>query len=262
VIDLVIDDPGSAHPADVALVWAHGLTSSRSQEDGAGLFPWRSIDGLRVVRYDARGHGASPGPLDEAAYEWPALGADLLAVMDAAGLASAAVGGASMGCASSLYAALAAPARIERLVLVIPPTAWETRAAQVDLYRASAAAVERSGMQPSIDFTRTEPPLAVFGDDGGRIRDDRIRHLERMDPALVATIMRGAARSNLPDPDVLRSITQPALILAWSGDPGHPVSTAIRLAEVLPDAELHVADDLTAIRAWPARVDTFLLHRR
>ncbi len=38
-------------------------------------------------------------------------------------------GGSSMGCATSIYAALLAPERMKALVLVIPPTAWETRAA-------------------------------------------------------------------------------------------------------------------------------------
>ena len=50
----------------------------------------------------------------------------------------------------------------------------------------------------------------------------------------------------------------PALILAWRGDPSHPLSTAERLAELLPNAELHVADSDDDIRAWPVRIREYL----
>jgi len=48
-------------------------------------------------------------------------------------------------------------------------------------------------------------------------------------------------------------------VLAWTGDPGHPASTAERLGEAMPAAEVHVAEDLTAIRTWPDRVRDFLV---
>ena len=35
-----------------------------------------------------------------------------------------------MGCATTIYTAMQAPERMKSLVLVIPPTSWETRAAQ------------------------------------------------------------------------------------------------------------------------------------
>jgi pimeloyl-ACP methyl ester carboxylesterase len=71
---------------------------------------------------------------------------------------------------------------------------------------------------------------------------------------VLPTVLRGAASSDLPDPDALRALDVPALVLAWSGDPGHPVATAEVLAEVLPRATLHVADDLGSVLAWPDRV--------
>jgi len=47
-------------------------------------------------------------------------------------------------------------------------------------------------------------------------------------------------------------------VLAWDTDPGHPVSTAERLVELLPDAELHVATNVDEIRAWPQMTADFL----
>jgi hypothetical protein len=46
----------------------------------------------------------------------------------------------------------------------------------------------------------------------------------------------------------------PAVVLAWAGDPGHPVATAEVLAEVLPQATLEVAEDLPTVLAWPEKV--------
>ena len=115
---------GSGRP----FLWAHGLTSSIAAERDGGLFQWE--DGVELVRYDARGHGRSPAGSSSADYEWPSLAEDFLAVADSVGFDSMVAGGASMGCATVLYAALAAPSRVDALVLAIPPTAWETRAAQ------------------------------------------------------------------------------------------------------------------------------------
>jgi pimeloyl-ACP methyl ester carboxylesterase len=57
------------------------------------------------------------------------------------------------------------------------------------------------------------------------------------------------------------AIANPALILAWDTDPGHPVSTAERLHELLPVSELHVATTLDAVREWPERIAGFLTPR-
>jgi 3-oxoadipate enol-lactonase len=253
---LAVDDPGGAGRP---FLWAHGLTSSRAAEDDAGLFAFADLPGVRTVRYDARGHGASPGPPDEAAYRWPVLATDLLALLDALGLDRAAVGGASMGCASALLATLTAPERVDRLVLVIPPTAWETRAAQAEWYRADADLAAEVGPRRLAEMMADRPPLAVHGAEGERLRLAAAARMAAMDGALFPHVLRGAAGSDLPDPVTLAAIDQPALVLAWAGDPGHPASTAERLGEALPAAEVHVAEDLTAIRTWPDRVRDFLV---
>ena len=46
----------------------------------------------------------------------------------------------------------------------------------------------------------------------------------------------------------------PALILAWDTDPGHPVTTAQRLCDLLPEATLHIAKTTTDIATWPTQV--------
>jgi hypothetical protein len=75
---------------------------------------------------------------------------------------------------------------------------------------------------------------------------------------LLPSVLRGAAASDLPSPEDVAALAHPALVLAWAGDPGHPESTAERLAELLPAAELHVATRIREVLGWPARVAAFL----
>lgn len=248
---------GLAHSilgAGPPFVWAHGLTSSRASEDAGGLFDWTPVTdlGRRVVRYDARGHGQTGGPADAAAYRWPQLGRDLLALLDELGIERTPAGGASMGCATVLHATLAAPARFDRLVLVIPPTAWETRADQAAQYEESARYVEQAGKAAWLEVAGARPRPEIFD------ALPPFPFTADIPEDLLPFVLRGAAASDLPDPATVATITQPALVLAWAGDPGHPVSTAERLVGWLPDAELHVATRIREVLAWPAQVAAFL----
>lgn len=235
-------------------VWGHGLTSSRATEDRLPLLRWDTITdaGRQVVRYDAAGHGETGGPPEPAAYQWPRLAADLLALLDQLGLDRVDAGGASMGCASTLHAAVRAPDRFDRLVLVIPPTAWETRAAQAEQYETSARYVERAGKAAWLAVAAEGPRPAIFADlPPAPMAAD-------IPEALLPSVLRGAAASDLPPSDAIAALQHPALILAWAGDPGHPESTARRLAELLPHHELHVATRLEDLFTWSAAIADFL----
>ena len=82
--------------------------------------------------------------------------------------------------------------------------------------------------------------------------------LSRADRRRVVAAMRGAAASDLPSPDALRSVRAPALVLAWRGDRSHPLSTARRLAEILPHADLREAASLDEVLGWTASIREFL----
>ena len=235
-------------------VWGHGLTSSRASEDARGLYGWSGLtDVVRLVRYDARGHGESEATPDPGDYRWERLAEDMLALADAVGAERFVAGGASMGAATTLHAAVAAPDRVEAMVIVIPPTAWATRRAQAALYEERAARVEEGGLPAYLAMTQAAPIAGIFAAE-----PELARRVPAIAEASLATVMRGAAASDLPEPDRIRALSQPALILAWDPDPGHPVSTAEELARLLPDARLHVARDLGAVRGWHRIVREFL----
>jgi 3-oxoadipate enol-lactonase len=250
-MDLHVERSGSGRP----FVWGHGLTSSIAAERDSGLFRWEDVAGLDVVRYDARGHGrsaAGAGPDDQV---WSRLADDYLAVADAAEVESFVAGGASMGAATVLFAALRAPERVQALVLVIPPTAWETRAAQSDTYLQSVEFLEGNGMAAFIEASRKLPAQPPWSEAR---REVRYRHLAAADPAALALALRGAAASNLPPRDEVATITAPALILAWEDDPGHPVSTAESLHELLGGSQLVVARSAEEVAGWPDELAAFV----
>jgi 3-oxoadipate enol-lactonase len=237
-----------------AFVWGHGLTSSRASEDQLPLLRWDTIIGAarQVVRYDAAGHGETGGPPDPSCYEWPQLASDLFGLLDELGLERVDAGGASMGCATTLHAAVRAPERFDRLVLVIPPTAWATRAAQGDVYRAGADLAEQKGKDAWLAAAEDAPRLALFADlPAMPARAD-------IPEDLLPSVLRGAAASDLPSADSISRLGHRALILAWAGDPGHPESTAARLDELLPNGELRVARTLPELFTWSAAIAEFL----
>ena len=105
---------------------------------------------FRVVRFDARGHGASPvdGQWRGRDYSIALLSQDALAVADAAGAACFHWLGLSVGGMLGMWLALHAPDRLGRLVLSntaakLPSAVWEER----------IAAVRAHGMQALVDTT-------------------------------------------------------------------------------------------------------------
>ena len=249
---LHIERSGSGRP----FLWAHGLTSSIAAERDGGLFQWEgAVPGVDVVRYDARGHGRSPAGTSSAAYEWPVLADDFLAVADAEGLESMVAGGASMGCATVLYAALAAPERVQALVLAIPPTAWETRAAQREVYEKSAGFLSERGMDAYLSASRALPANPPWAEAR---REVRLGHVAEMDAEVLSTVLRGAAASNLPPRDAVATISCPTLVLAWADDPGHPLSTAESLSSLIAGSQLSVATSYEEAAAWPELVSSFV----
>ena len=76
--------------------------------------------GFRAIAVDLKGHGLSDKPLIRGGYTSQAMTAYVLEVMDALGLERASLAGHSMGGGLAARVALAAPGRIEGLVLLSP----------------------------------------------------------------------------------------------------------------------------------------------
>jgi pimeloyl-ACP methyl ester carboxylesterase len=239
------------------VIYAHGLFASRAADDKMALWSWDPIVARRrVVRYDARGHGLSGGGKTAEEYAWPNLADDLLALAGQVAPGEVVTGGgASMGTATVLWAATKAPERFDRLVLAIPPTAWETRAAQAEFYRDRVALAEEQGRAAFAAEASQSLIPEIFQEVMG---DTPPPWEPEVSEDLLPWVLRGAGASDLPDPAAISELNHPTLILAWDTDPGHPTSTAERLAELLPNAELHIARTFREITTWTTRLAEFL----
>ncbi len=231
-------------------MWGHGLTSSRAAEDRNQLLDLAALASVTsVLRYDARGHGESGMSSDLSGYRWDEMALDQLALADHLGYERYIAGGASLGAATALHAIVTAPERIIGLVLVIPPTAWDTRTAQTDLYESMAQLVERRGTDAlAIAAAALPPPDPLVGRDDWR--EGRLRTLREADPVRLATAFRGAATADLPSREQIAGIRVPTLVMTWSGDTGHPVSTAQELGDLIPDARVSVASTYGDLAGW------------
>ena len=236
-------------------IWAHELCSSMAHEDELGLFPCSALaDSMPVVRYDARGHGSSIGGYEERCYRWSAMVDDMLRAAEGPFVA----GGIGMGVATALFAAVRAPRRVAALVLVLPPAAWDDRTETSAAYEADADLAEMSGPTRLAEVVRRRPLSPLLAQVRSDAHEVDARHLQAMDPKLLAPVLRAAARSDLPRPEQIRSIIVPTLILAWDDDPHHPVATAQSLADSMLQADLRIAKDVADTKAWPATVEEFL----
>jgi 3-oxoadipate enol-lactonase len=126
------DRASGAAPDAPVLVLSHSL--------GATLDLWAGQHAafsphMRVLRYDARGHGGSV--VSAGAYTLAQLGQDVLNLLDALGLERVHFCGLSLGGLTGQWLALNAPQRLQRLVIANSGArlgsaqAWQERARQV-----------------------------------------------------------------------------------------------------------------------------------
>ena len=235
--------------------YAHGVFLSRAAVRRLELLDLDALGaGRRLLTYDQRGHGHSTGRPVAADHTFANFGEDLLAILDAVDPAGPVdFTGSSLGCAVALHAAIAAPERFRRLVLMIPPVAWETGPHQArQWYTDAADTIDREGAPAWRAQWAAADPLPIFADY------PKFDMTPDVDDELLGPILRGIGASDLPAPEAVAAITQPTLILTWDTDPLHPVDTAERLADLIPDARLHVARSAGEVQTWSERIGRFL----
>jgi 3-oxoadipate enol-lactonase len=188
-----------------------------------------------TLRYDVRGHGASPVP--PGPYSMDDLGSDLVALLDRLGIERASLCGLSIGGMISMWVAAHAPERVDRLVLCCtsahlgPRESWLERAATVraDGTQAVADAVLERWFTPG--FAQSHPDV-----------------IERMRAQLIATPREGyagcceaiAAMDLTAD---LPSIAAPTLVISAAEDPSIPPEHGRRIAELIPGARFELIQD-------------------
>lgn len=114
------------------VVLIHGFAASRAITwKGTLWYDWLVRAGHRVIALDCRGHGESDKPHDSPAYDDSKMLGDIVAVMNAEGIARADIMGYSMGGYLTINLAHEQPERVNRAVIAGVGenyfTFWSTR---------------------------------------------------------------------------------------------------------------------------------------
>ena len=216
----------------------------------------------RVIRYDNRGYGRSPAPIEAFTQV-----DDLQSVLDQAGVTTAAVVAHSGGGGTALAFALAAPERVSALVLVAPGTEdypWPMDDPYLAEFDRRYAANDRDGLielglrtwaraDPADPAARAQVGSAVAaffvtGDATGDLADNAAADLAGAEPPVYGR---------------LGEISAPAVMVR--GDLEYPMvaESADRIAGRIPGCRRVVisgADHLLPLRAPAALTEIILSH--
>ncbi len=209
--------------------------SARFGEDFAAL----GAEGLRVIAYDARGHGRSGFTTDRADYRWAALGDDMHALIQALGIEKVSVYGGSMGAGTALMCALAHPEAIDRLVLNSPPPFGEDLAPVSKQWSAIARLYRLFGSRATARII-TSMPQNKGAQERNPGLDMKTFWSSQRRESIVPAIRSVLVEDRLPL-DRFSAVQQPTLILTHPDDPLHPLTSGEALHERMPHAQLGVA---------------------
>ncbi|WFE27384.1 3-oxoadipate enol-lactonase [Solwaraspora sp. WMMD791] len=232
------------HPVDVdheivgsdgapVVLLANSLGSTRAMWDPQ--VPVLTDAGLRVLRFDTRGHGRSPVP--PGPYTLDDLGADVLALLDRLELDRVHVVGLSLGGMIGMWLAARAAARVDRLVLCCtspllgPAQAWVERAATVRAHGTGAVADAVAARWFTPGFAARRPEVVAAARD----------MIAATPPEGYAGCCAAIERMDLTG--LLGSITAPTLVIAGADDPATPPAHGATIAAGIPGATLRIVDD-------------------
>ncbi|QSQ25782.1 3-oxoadipate enol-lactonase [Pyxidicoccus parkwayensis] len=188
---------------------------------------------FRLLRYDARGHGASGVPTGP--YSLDRLGRDVLELMDALGLQRVHVLGLSLGGYVAQWLGIHAPERVDRLVLA-NTAAYLGAAPQWD--RAISELLGAPDMRTTAEmFLRNWFPAHMLEANDGVV--------EAFRRTLLATRREGVAGSwaAVRDGDLRRTVTlirNPTLVIAGEHDTVTSARHGEEIASAIPGAQFRV----------------------
>ncbi len=224
-----LDHPGEGPP----LILLHGLSSNAHVFDGIApqITPRR-----RLLALDLRGRGLSDKPAT--GYRMEDHARDVLALLDAHGLARATIVGHSFGGLLSYYLAARYPDRIERIVVIDAARQFHPRVGELlrpsldrlgQVFPSWEAYFTQLLATPQFDqFTFDEAALAHYRADVETLSDGTVRPW----PTPEAIAQAGQLMAAEPWAEIIESIQQPVLLLNATGAYGLPGTPPLLPAEL------------------------------
>lgn len=248
------------------LLALHGFTGGK--EDFAEAAPGLAAAGWHVVAPDLRGHGGSEAPPGEQHYSLDLFAADVLFLADELGWDRFVLLGHSMGGMVAQLVAVAAPARLQGLVLMdtthgpiegVDPASAELGAtiAMSDGLDVLADLQDQLGGGPLV----SEPHQRLLAERPGYAEFNR-RKLVASSPYMYAALVR-ALVDQVDRLDDLRAVTVPTLVIVGEHDSPF-LAPSKRMADSIPGARLAIIPDaghspqFESPDAWATALHPFL----
>jgi pimeloyl-ACP methyl ester carboxylesterase len=205
--------------------------------------------GHRVVTLDLLSHGEADRVRGVGHYSMAAFAHQTVALLDHLGLGEAVVGGTSLGANVALEMALLAPERMRAMVLEMP--VLEGGAIVAALTFPPAVLALRAG-------ARLLGPLAALArlvPRGHTALGDSLLSWASQDPRASADVVHGLLYGRAaPSRTERQGIEVPALVIAHTLDPLHPLDDCRAAVRDLPDARLVRARTMLEMRFAPDRL--------
>ncbi len=255
---LAVEDYNPNHQQRT-LIWTHGLNQNMLAQRAHGYIPFELLSThFRIITYDVRGRGESAIELNSLHHVAEFLANDLLSLADHFDLNEYYLGGTSMGVSISLWAALKAPNKVKKLLLNMPPNAWQYRPASIKNYQTMSELVKKQGLRKVISSLMNFPLPAHLAELEQSKKLCYQKILTRPVEECLA-IFAGACLSDLPSMSLLRQLSIPSFILAWQNVDFHNLETAQLMHESLKDSYLVEAENYQKVIELGKSMRDFLL---
>ena len=196
---------------------------------------------FRMLTFDARGHARSQAPVDAANYQPACFVDDIRRVLDQNDVATAVIGGLSMGAANAMRFALHYPERTQGLIVAAPPPGAGRSRRGRNWSEDFANAIDAEGLDAAGE-------RFVWGENSGFdaqaaqfVRQGLLEHA----PFAIAHILRELLAKQ-PDPiewvEQIRELQIPTLIVVGGAD-SLSLQVAKNMAAHFPDAQLEIIPD-------------------
>jgi pimeloyl-ACP methyl ester carboxylesterase len=241
---LVYDEYGKG--AKVVLLLP-GLLFSRKMH--APLAEELAERGYRVLCLDLLGHGDSDRPPEMWNYGMSIFGRQAIALLDAAGVDKAVIGGTSLGANTTLEAAAAAPDRVKGLLIEMPVLD------NALLGCALAFTPLLVGLTFGAPVARAIGSAARLVPRGSWLLGDMMLDWVSQDPKPSASVLQGLFYGRVAPPREERAkMNHKTLVIGHYRDPIHPFSDSDMLVRELPNARLVQASSILELRLTPERL--------
>ena len=227
------------------LALVHGLAYDRN---GWGRFPDLLAQRFRVVLIDNRGVGESDEP--EGPYAVAQMAADVVAVLDDAGIERTNLFGVSLGGYIAQELALAYPERLAKLVLASTapggPKAHPMPAAGLEAFGKYPTMEREAGLRLMVENSLGERGVRDLPGLVDEIFAYRLAHA----PSLAAWQAQAYAGATFDSYDRIGAIQAPTLVVQGGADNVVDPRNAELLGELIPNARVEIVPERGHLLVW------------